>query len=152
LADFSVSLMVDHSVRRRRMRGDGGGSSAARRPVRPAHDGRGHLDPDEQHRVHRGIHLHGQRISAPPKEGVSVSGLRARWLATVIDADTVVDWVNAHFLSPAPVIWSALVLDEDFPELPVESLGFVTPPGEFIENPSLCRTAGCPQVFQFGIK
>ena len=37
----------------------------------------------------------------PPKDGVSVSGLRARWLATVIDADTVVGWVNADFLSPA---------------------------------------------------
>ena len=88
----------------------------------------------------------------PPKEGVHVQGLRARWMATVIDADTVVGWVNAYFLSSAPVVWSPLVLDGDFPELPVESLGFVTSPGEFIKNPSLCRTTGCPQVFKFRIK
>jgi hypothetical protein len=89
----------------------------------------------------------------PPIGGVYVQGLRARWQATVIDADTVVGWVNAYFQStPVPVRWSALALDGDFPELPVESLGFVTPPGDFIKNPSLCRTAACPQVFKFRIK
>ncbi len=88
----------------------------------------------------------------PPTSGVSVQGLRASWQATVVDADTIVGWVNAYFLSPVPVNWSVLPLDGDFPELPVESLGFVTSPGAFVKNPSLCRTDGCPQVFKFRIK
>ena len=88
----------------------------------------------------------------PAASGVSVSGLRARWLAKVVDADTVVGWVNAYFLNPVPVTWERLVVDADFPVFPSEATGFVRPPGDFIKDPSLCRTAGCPQVFKFTLK
>ncbi len=88
----------------------------------------------------------------PVVGGVFVSGVRARWLATVVDADTIVGWVNAYFLNSVPVTWERLVLERDFPVFPPQASGFVTPPGDFIKDPSLCRTAGCPQVFKFTLK
>jgi hypothetical protein len=61
----------------------------------------------------------------------------------VIDADTVVGWVNAYFLDPVPVTWERLVLDDDFPTLPGEAAPYYAPAGDFVfvKDPSLCRTA-----------
>jgi len=89
----------------------------------------------------------------PVASGVAVTGLRARWQAKVVDADTLQGWVNAYFLDPAPITWTRLARESDFPVLPPEASGFITPPsGEFIKDPSLCRTDGCPQVFKFTLK
>ncbi|RPJ84953.1 MAG: hypothetical protein EHM13_02600 [Acidobacteria bacterium] len=88
----------------------------------------------------------------PMASGVSASGLRARWQGKVVDADTLVGWVNAYFLNPVPVRWTRLILEEDFPTLPPEAAPFYTAPGGFIKEPSLCRTDGCPQVFKFTLK
>jgi hypothetical protein len=90
----------------------------------------------------------------PPASGVAASGVRARWQAKVIDADTVVGWVNAYFLDPVPVTWERLVLDGDFPTLPGEAAPYYAPAGDFVfvKDPSLCRTSGCPQVFKFTVK
>jgi hypothetical protein len=88
----------------------------------------------------------------PPASGTTASGARARWQATVSDPDTLNGWVNAYFLDPTPVRWQRLVLDTDFPVLPPESIGFITNPGPFIKDPSLCRTKGCAQVFKFTLK
>lgn len=81
----------------------------------------------------------------------TISGLRARWVAKVLDADTLVGWVNAYFLTSSPVAWTPLSTDE-FPAYPPEALGFVTPPNGFVKDPSTCMTAGCPQVFKFTLK
>jgi hypothetical protein len=88
----------------------------------------------------------------PPASGVAAAGVRARWQAQAIDADTLVGWVNAYFLDPVPIRWSRLVLESDFPTLPEEARPFYTPPGDFIKDPSLCRTEECPQVFKFTLK
>jgi hypothetical protein len=90
----------------------------------------------------------------PPISGVFAAGVRARWQAKAVDADTLVGWVNAYFLDPVPVVWTRLVLDDDFPTLPPEAAPYYAPAGDvgFIKDPSLCRTSGCPQVFKFTVK
>jgi hypothetical protein len=86
-----------------------------------------------------------------PPVADTISGLRARWSGRVISADTVVGWVNAYFLPNTPVKWAPL-LEDEFPIFPAEAAGFVTPPRGFIKDPTLCRSAGCPQVFKFTLK
>jgi len=86
----------------------------------------------------------------PPATG-TISGLRARWVAQVLDANTLVGWVNAYFLSSSPVTWTPLAADQ-FPAFPPEAAGFVTAPNGFVKDPSTCMTAGCPQVFKFTLK
>jgi hypothetical protein len=86
----------------------------------------------------------------PPKDGF-ITGVRARWVAKVIDANTLVGWVNAYFLSAVPTGWSPLAVDQ-FPGLPTESAPFYTAPSGFITDPGTCLTAGCPQVFKFTLK
>jgi hypothetical protein len=88
----------------------------------------------------------------PVASGVAASGVRARWQAKVIDPDTLVGWVNAYFLDPVPVKWTRLVLENDFPTLPPEAAPFYAAAGDFIKDPSLCRTEECPQVFKFTLK
>ena len=87
----------------------------------------------------------------PPTAGVTTAGVRARWVAKVIDANTIVGWVNAYFLDPAPIKWRPLLVNE-FPVLPNEALPFVTPPNGFIQDPLLCPGTGCPLVLKFTIK
>lgn len=88
----------------------------------------------------------------PVASGVSVTGVRASWQAKVIDPDTVVGWVNAYFLDPVPVEWERLATENAYPTFPQEGYQFVTAHPNFIKDPSLCRTAGCPQVFKFTLK
>ena len=88
----------------------------------------------------------------PAASGVSIAGVRARWVAKVVDADTLEGWVNAYFLDAVPVEWARLVRDDEFPTLPPEATPFFTSPSGFIRDPSLCRTEGCPQVFKFTLK
>ena len=87
----------------------------------------------------------------PPEKDPHISGLRARWVGQVVSADTAVGWVNAYFLSATPSTWTPLLHDE-FPAFPSEANAFVTPPGDFIEDPTLCPGDGCPLVFKFTIK
>jgi len=86
----------------------------------------------------------------PPLEG-TISGVRARWVAKVLDANTLVGWVNAYFLGPVPVTWTPLA-DDEFPAFPTQGLPFVTSPVGFIKDPAQCLGAGCPQVFKFTLK
>jgi hypothetical protein len=89
----------------------------------------------------------------PVASGVGVTGVRARWVARAVDDDTLKGWVNAYIISdPVPVKWSPLVTEDEYPVLPEEARPFYTAPGEFIKDPSLCRTEGCPQVFKFTLK
>ncbi|MEI6668056.1 MAG: hypothetical protein WCP29_07860 [Acidobacteriota bacterium] len=86
-----------------------------------------------------------------PPEANTVTGVRARWIAKVLDADTLVGYVNAYFLKPTPVIWAPMGPDE-FPAYPAQALPFVTAPNGFYKDPALCLTDGCPQVFRFTLK
>lgn len=88
----------------------------------------------------------------PVASGVAVTGVRARWQARVLDADTLVGWVNAYFLDPVPVDWERLATEGAYPTFPPEGQAFITAHDNFIKDPSLCRTAGCPQVFKFTLK
>jgi len=88
----------------------------------------------------------------PVASGVAIAGLRARWLAKVVDAETVTGYVNAYFLPPVPVVWQPLVRASDFPVLPPEAAPFYTSPSGYVTDPSLCRTADCPLVFKFTLK
>lgn len=86
-----------------------------------------------------------------PPQGTDVtSGVRARWVAKVIDEDTIVGWVNAYFLDPAPIKWRALQTNE-FPVIPSEALPFHTAPNGFIQDPLQCVHTGCPLVLKFTI-
>jgi hypothetical protein len=86
-----------------------------------------------------------------PPEANTISGLRARWVAKAQNENTLIGWVNAYFLPKTPVRWVPL-LEDEFPVLPGESAGFLTPPTGFIKDPTLCKAAGCPQVFKFTLK
>jgi hypothetical protein len=87
----------------------------------------------------------------PPLAAATSSGVRARWSAQVISADTAVGWVNAYFLDPTPVTWTPL-LENEFPAFPSGALPFVAPPADFIKEPNQCLTDGCPLVFKFTLK
>jgi hypothetical protein len=87
----------------------------------------------------------------PPTAASTSSGVRARWSAQVISADTAIGWVNAYFLDPTPVTWTPL-LENEFPAFPSGALPFVAPPAAFIKEPNQCLTTGCPLVFKFTLK
>ena len=81
----------------------------------------------------------------------TVSGLRARWEGQVVDANTLVGWVNAYLTPAVPVSWTRLA-EHEFPGFPSEGVPLVTAPSRFIRDPSSCRTPTCPLVFKFTLK
>ena len=88
----------------------------------------------------------------PPTKGkILISGLRFRWTGFVADKNTLQGWVNLYFNPGMEPIWQEL-LNDQFPVLPPEADGVVTPPSGFVKDPSLCRTSGCPLVFKFTVK
>ena len=87
----------------------------------------------------------------PPNTSAPISGIRFRWLGFVADKNTLNGWVNMYFQPPMNPSWSALIGNE-FPSLPPQASGLVTPPTGFIKDPTLCLTAGCPLVFKFTVK
>lgn len=87
----------------------------------------------------------------PPTPTPTVSALRFRWLANVIDADTIVGFVNIYFFPPIPVQWESLGANQ-FPGLPSEASGVITSPAGVVTDPATCATLGCPLVFKFTVK
>ena len=88
----------------------------------------------------------------PPIKGTtSITALRFRWSGFVADKNTLQGWVNLYFNPGMVPSWSELLGDQ-FPVLPPEAAGVVTPPTGFVKDPSLCRTSGCPLVFKFTVK
>lgn len=88
----------------------------------------------------------------PPIKGTtSITALRFRWSGVVADKDTLQGWVNMYFNPGMVPGWSELLGDQ-FPVLPPEASGVVTPPSGFVKDPSLCRASGCPLVFKFTVK
>jgi len=87
----------------------------------------------------------------PPPAPQTVSALRFRWLANVIDSSTIVGYVNIYFNPPIPVDWEALGAN-DFPGLPAEANGVVTSPSGFVTDPASCTAPTCPLVFKFTVK
>lgn len=87
----------------------------------------------------------------PVKDTISITGLRFRWAGIVADKNTLQGWVNLYFNQGMVPVWSEL-LNDQFPVLPPEADGVVTPPTGFVKDPSLCKTSGCPLVFKFTVK
>jgi hypothetical protein len=82
----------------------------------------------------------------------ALAGLRARWVAKVIDANTIVGWVNGYLMPKVPITWRPLQYDE-YPTIPAEGLVFATSPNGFVKDPATCRTPGCPVlVLKFTVK
>jgi hypothetical protein len=86
-----------------------------------------------------------------PTPTPSITALRFRWLANVINRDTIVGYVNIYFFPPIPVEWEPLAANQ-FPSFPDEGLGTITPPNGVVTDPATCTTAGCPLVFKFTVK
>jgi hypothetical protein len=83
----------------------------------------------------------------------TITALRFRWSATVVDFDTAQGYVNIYFGPNVPVVWDNLSAN-DFPQIPNEATFAVTPPLNFYTNPAAC-TGGppaCPLIFKFTIK
>jgi hypothetical protein len=86
----------------------------------------------------------------PPAQD-TISCLRARWLAQVINTNEIVGYVNAYITPGIPISWSKLSTG-GFPTFPAEALPVVTSPQNFYHDPSECQGQGCPLVFKFRIK
>lgn len=102
-------------------------------------------------------------LPSPPPGSPDVTALRFRWLANVIDNNTIVGYVNIHnvFGPPVPVDWEPLTPDQPgapfsggFPTLPPAANAVVTSPTGVVTDPNSCPNpfAGCPLVFKFTVK
>lgn len=69
----------------------------------------------------------------------------------MVDADTLVGWVNVYTQPVGPLSWTRM-LEYEYPAFPELAKGIVTSPKGFSKDPTLCRTAGCPLIFKFSIK
>lgn len=107
---------------------------------------------------------HGQWVATGPKTFIAdyvfmlpvglpglVGGVRFRWDAKVVDANTIVGYVNLYFQPPLSLEWDPLGTDE-FPVFPAAANGLVTSPIGIVKDPDECTTGGCPVVFKFTIK
>jgi hypothetical protein len=87
-----------------------------------------------------------------PPAADNVALFRARWQGQVINGDTIVGWFNGYPQPNVPVLWTRL-LDNEFPAFPAQANGVLTaPPNNFVKDPTLCRTPGCPLVIKFTLK
>jgi len=79
--------------------------------------------------------------------------LRFRWQAQVVDFDTMTGYVNIYFGAPVPVVWESLTTSQ-YPEIPNEATFAVTSPLNFYTDPTTCTSGppGCPLIFKFTIK
>ena len=80
----------------------------------------------------------------------SITAGRLNWSGTVVDATTLVGWVNVYLQPTLPLSWTRL-LDDEYPSFPDLAKGIVSPT-KFAKDPTLCRTEGCPLIFKFTIK
>lgn len=87
----------------------------------------------------------------PPVPYLAVSGFRARWQAHVVDANTIVGYVNGYATPPVPLSWQPLA-ENEFPTFPPEAADIITPKNNFVTDPATCKTQGCPLVFKFTLK
>ena len=85
----------------------------------------------------------------PPSD--SLTTVRFRWAAEVLDNRSARGFVNAYFQPPLPVTFFRLGAGE-FPTFPVEASGLVNAPTGVVRDPNTCVTPGCPLVFKFTIK
>lgn len=87
----------------------------------------------------------------PPTPYLAVSGFRARWVARVVDENTLVGWVNGYSTDPVPLSWQPLA-ENQFPTFPPEATNIITPKNNFVTDPATCKEEGCPLVFKFTLK
>jgi hypothetical protein len=87
----------------------------------------------------------------PPQGDGAIQGLRFKWQGQVLDANTLIGYVNIYFSDPIQTSWNQL-LDNEYPLFPGSANIIVTPPTGFVKDPTLCHTTGCPLVFKFTIK
>jgi hypothetical protein len=83
----------------------------------------------------------------------STTALRFRWQAEVIDADTMVGYVNIFTGDPVPTVWESLA-ENQFPTVPNECRSVVKKPAQFLRDPNKCTSypaSSCPLVFKFKI-
>jgi hypothetical protein len=87
----------------------------------------------------------------PPQGDGAIQVLRFRWQGTVVDADTLVGYVNMYFSKSVVPDWVSL-LPNEFPTIPAVVQPILVPPPTFIKDPTLCLTSDCPLVFKFTVK
>ena len=83
----------------------------------------------------------------------STAALRFRWQAEVVDAQTMVGYVNIYPGEPVPTVWESLVEDQ-FPTIPKEGRILCNKPSVFYKDPNQCPAnpaAPCPLVFKFRV-
>jgi hypothetical protein len=87
--------------------------------------------------------------SSPP----TLTVLRFRWQAQVIDEDTMTGYVNIFFGPNVPLDWENLTSSE-YPKIPNEATFVVTPPLNFYTDAATCSSGppACPLIFKFTIK
>ncbi len=90
-------------------------------------------------------------VGAFPPVPNTVAGFRARWLATVVDDNTIVGWVNGYVTDAVPLAWQKLA-ENEFPTFPPEAANIVTPKTNFVKDPHSCNADDCPLVFKFTLK
>jgi hypothetical protein len=83
----------------------------------------------------------------------STGATRFRWQAEVIDADTMVGYVNVYSGDPVPLVWESLAPDQ-YPTIPKEGKSVCAKPPQFYREPSKCTiypASSCPLIFKFKI-
>jgi len=83
----------------------------------------------------------------------TVTALRFRWKATVIDYNTMQGYVNIYFGPNLPLVWQNLTANQ-FPVLPNEAAPVITAPTAFFTDPAACASGppACPLMFKFTVK
>jgi hypothetical protein len=83
----------------------------------------------------------------------STGALRFRWQAEVVDASTMVGYVNIFQQDPVATVWESLG-ENQFPTIPKEGQNVVAKPPQFFRDPNKCTlypASSCPLVFKFRI-
>jgi hypothetical protein len=83
----------------------------------------------------------------------TITVLRFRWQAAVVDFDTMQGFVNIFFGPPVPVVWDNLTSAE-FPPIPNEAAPALSAPVNFYSDPAQCSSGppACPLIFKFTVK
>lgn len=87
--------------------------------------------------------------TSPP----TVSVLRFRWHAQVVDFETMTGYVNIFFGPNVPAAWENLTSSQ-FPTIPNEASFALVPPVSFYTDPAGCSSGppACPLIFKFTLK
>ena len=84
-----------------------------------------------------------------PADAGFLAGARFRWVAEVVELDTMVGYVNIWIDPAIPQAWEDLG-PADFPTVPPAARDLVEGPEAFFTDPADCALLGC-LVFKFTI-